>query len=351
MNPGFRCLTVLALAAMLAGTTSAQDAPAPSGGDSTVVVTGASQQAFPRISVQFEVRRLDGTFFLDGTRDQFRVTEEGKDVKVLEFLAPRMREEIPTTVVLTVDHSGSMEQENRIGGLKRAVESFLEKLPAGSRVAVVAFNSEVERLCPFTTDRGEIQRSVNRLRADGGTRFYDAVAESLNLLNEEKGRRCVLALTDGMDNSSQSADLESTIAAANRLGLPVYTLGLGSEREIAAGALRLLATSTRGQYYPARNADQLRAIYETIAERIGSSYSLVYESDRRLPDGTLRPVQIFYEGSRQAGETAVFIPGMVVPAGGWSTLFLLLLAGLSCLAILPGWLRRRDLARRSGAAS
>ena len=55
--------------------------------------------------------------------------------------------------------------------------------------------------------------------------------------------------------------------------------------------LKQLASSTRGQYYAARNSEQLRAIYETIAERIGASYSLVYESDRRLPDGTLRPVQ------------------------------------------------------------
>ena len=124
------------------------------------------------------------------------------------------------------------------------------------------------------------------------------------------------------------ATLESAIAAARRLGLPVYTLGLGNEEEIATADLKRLASSTRAQYYAARNSEQLRAIYESIAERIGASYSLVYESDRRLPDGTLRPVQIFHKGSRQAGETAVFIPGMVVPAGGWSPLFLILLAAL-----------------------
>src|SRR5271157_4194968 len=154
------------------------------------------------------------------------------------------------------------------------------------------------------------------------------------------GRRVVLALTDGEDTASESASLDTAIAAARRLSLPVYTLGLGTEEEIASADLRRLATSTRGQYYPARSAEQLRAIYETIAERIGASYNLVYESDRRLPDGTLRPVRIFHRGSRQAGETAVFIPGMVVPSGGWSPLFLLLLAALFALATLPGWLRR-----------
>ena len=45
-------------------------------GDSTVVVTAASQQEFPRIAVQFEVHQPDGSFLLDATREDFRVTEE-----------------------------------------------------------------------------------------------------------------------------------------------------------------------------------------------------------------------------------------------------------------------------------
>ncbi len=163
-----------------------------------------------------------------------------------------MSEIIPTTIVLVVDRSGSMENEDRIGGLKRAVASFLEKLPEGSRIAVVAFSSEVEPLCPFTTDRSQVRAAVDRLEPEGSTRFYDAVAESLRLLNAESGRRAVLALTDGEDTSSQSATLDSVIADARRLGLPVYTLGLGTEDEIESADLRNLAVSSRGQYYPAQ---------------------------------------------------------------------------------------------------
>ena len=104
---------------------------------------------------------------------------------------------------------------------------------------------------------------------------------------------------------------------------------------------RTSTTTEPADGYPAKSADQLRAIYEQIAERIRSSYNLVYQSDRKLPDGTLRPVRIFYRGSRTAGETAVFIPGMVVPAGGWSPLFLGLLTALAVLLVLPGVLGRR----------
>jgi VWFA-related protein len=332
------------------GVNDAGPPPAPTGefaggtgaDDVKVNVTGASEQSFPRISVQFEVKRPDGSFLLDAGRDDFRVTEEGRDVDIVDFRAPLTTEAIPTTLVLVVDRSLSMEEEDRIGGLKRAVHSFLEKLPKGSRVALIAFGSDVDTLSSFTIDRGQIKTAVDALQPAGATRFYDAVAVALEMVDHEKGRRAVLALTDGEDTFSQSATLESVIAAANRIGLPVYTLGLGSEEEIESKDLRRLAVSTRGQYYPAKSADQLRAIYEQIAERLNSSYTLMYQSDRKIADGTLRPVRLVYRASsNSAGETAVFIAGMVVPSRGWSPLFLGLLAALSALVVLPGVLTRR----------
>ena len=232
------------------GQPGAQSAPAngTAGADDVkVIVTGASQQAFPRIAVQFEVKRADGTFLLDATRDEFRVTEEGRDVEVVELLAPQNKEAIATTVVLVVDRSGSMEEEDRIGGLKKAVRSFLEKLPEGSKVSLIAFGSDVDRLTEFTTDRAQVQQAVDALKPEGATRFYDAVAQALQMLDREKGRRVVLALTDGEDTFSQSATLESVMTEGQRLGLPVYTLGLGTEEEIESGDLRRLASSTRGQ--------------------------------------------------------------------------------------------------------
>jgi Ca-activated chloride channel homolog len=306
-------------------------------------VTGASDAKFPEIEVEFEVKRPDGTFLLDATRDDIRVTEYDQPVKILSFQAPSTTESMPTTVVLVVDRSLSMEEEDRIGSLKQAVATFLKGLPRGSRVAVVAFGSEVEPICPFTSAAKPVQDAVDALTPAGATRYYDAVASALEMLQKESGRRAVLALTDGEDTFSQSATLDTVIVAARRLGLPVHTLGLGTEDEIESDALRRLATATRGQYYPARQADQLRSIYEQLAERLRSSYSLVYRTDRRLPDGTLRPVRVSYRASKKAGEAKVFIPGMVVPAAGWSPLFLSLVAILATLAILPGQFARRPV--------
>jgi Ca-activated chloride channel homolog len=321
----------------------APDSPAAGAGGPSVVVTGASEKAFPRITVQFEVKRPDGSYLRDARRDEFGVTEDGREVPIVEFQAPVTTEIIPTTLVLVVDRSGSMNNEDRIGGLKRAVASFLEKLPSGSRVALVSFASEVDELSPFTTDLGRIRAQVDALEANGSTRFYDAVAQALERLEGESGRRAVLALTDGEDTASRDASPDSVIDSARRLGLPIYTLGLGREGEIRSHELRRLAESTRGHYYPARRSEELRAIYQEIAERIGSSYVLTYQTNRPLPDGTLRPIRVSYRGGRgpSSGETAVFIPGMVVPAAGWSPLFLGLAMALAALLVVPAYSTRR----------
>ena len=105
-------------------------------------------------------------------------------------------------------------------------------------------------ICPFTSDPKKVREAVNALSPEGATRYYDAVAEALEMLHQETGRRAVLALTDGEDTFSQSATLDSVIVAARRLGLPVHTLGLGTEDEIESEALKRLAAQTRGQYYP-----------------------------------------------------------------------------------------------------
>jgi hypothetical protein len=73
------------------------------------------------------------------------------------------------------------------------------------------------------------------------------------------------------------------------------------------------------------------------------SYSLTYQSDRTLPDGTLRPIRVFYKQQKEAaGKTAVYIRGMVVPKRGWSWLFLLIVGGMVALAVLPARLRVRS---------
>ena len=209
-----------------------------------VQVRQTDESKFPDITVEVELKAANGEAILDASREEFRVREYGSPVAISgSFTSPISREFRPTTVVLVLDRSGSMQQDNRIGGLKRAVSGFLKNQPKGSRVAVIAFASEVELICPFTDDPEQVQAAVGDLFADGKTHFYDAVEMAVKLLSGETGRRAIAManMTDGEDNLSRHADLNSAIRAAQKAGLPVHTLGLGSEGELPSEKLHELS--------------------------------------------------------------------------------------------------------------
>ncbi|HEU5119191.1 MAG TPA: VWA domain-containing protein, partial [Isosphaeraceae bacterium] len=243
-----------------------------------VIVRGVDDHEFPRIHLDFELKKADDSAILDARKDEFQVWEDNQPVEILEFSSPISKTIEPATVVLVLDRSYSMLQEERIERLKEAVDLFLDNQPEGSRVAVVAFSNEVDLICGFTDDRERVHQAVGRLWATGTTRFYDAVAEALELLSTQTGRRAIVAMTDGDDTSSRKADIASVIEAARKAGLPVHTVGVGSEEEIKSGTLRLIASETRGEYFRAERAEGLRSIYEEIARSLKQSYSLTYRT-------------------------------------------------------------------------
>ena len=309
--------------------------------DVKVIVTGASEQSFPRISVQFEVKRPDGSFLLDAARDDFRVTEEGRDVDVVDFQAPRTTEAIPTTVVLVVDRSLSMEEEDRIGGLKRAVTSFLEKLPEGSRVAVIAFGSDVDTLCSFTTDRGQIKTAVDALEPAGATRFYDAVAVGPRDARPRDGpprRPC----TDGRRRHVQPVGHPRFGDRGRPKGSGCRSTRWGWEPRKRSRATTCAVWPSRPAASTTRPVTPTSSARFTNRSRSGSVRAIRWSirATASFPTARCGRCASSIAAARTAGETAVFIPGMVVPAGGWSPLFLALAGALTVLLVLPGLLAR-----------
>jgi VWFA-related protein len=316
------------------------------GGATSIMVRQADESRFPEIRLDFEVRGADGSPILDARQADFEVTESGEPVEILRFFGPTLRGEARrTTVVLVVDHSVSMAEDEKLEAMQGAVAAFLKAMPQGCKVAVVAFSDEVETICDFTGHPRRVQAAVDALGLGTKTRCYDALLTGLEMLKEVEGRRAILCLTDGEDIHS-TATLDEVIAAARRpTGAPIYTVGLGSDEVIDGDVLGRLAEETRGEFFPVRGTDQLRGIFEEFATRQGQLYQVVYRTNRQVPDGTLRPVRIFFRGDRSStGKAEFYIRGMVVPAPLGSGLFLGLLAALCGLAILPG----RLLSKRAG---
>lgn len=311
--------------------------PSESGGKASVKVRQTDESDFPNMRVDFEVKNPDGSPLLAARQADFKVTESDEPVEILRFISPMSKAEArPTTVVLVVDHSMSMAVDDKLEAMQSAVGAFIKAMPQGCKVAVVAFSDEVETICNFTDDPSLVQRAVDGLGLGTKTRCFDALLTGLEMLSNVKGRRAILCLTDGEDIHS-TATLDAVISAARRqTGSPIYTVGLGREEVIDNDVLGRLAEETRGDFSPAEHNDQLRSIFQEFGATQGQLYQIVYRTNRQIPDGTLRPVKVIFRDNRtSAGQTDIYIRGMVVPAPFGSGLFLALLGGLGTLAILP----------------
>ncbi|MBV9402749.1 MAG: VWA domain-containing protein [Candidatus Eremiobacteraeota bacterium] len=196
-------------------------------------------------------------------------------------------------VVLCIDTSGSMNasdvQPTRWEAARTAARAFINRLPGGTRIAVVTFSSAGSLIQPLSADRDQAVTSLDRIPpADGGTAIGDALALAAQQL-PARGHRAVVLMTDGVNNRGLDP-----LAAANALAarhIPVYTVGIGTNdsgllipgtaepAQLDEDALRAIAQSGGGAYARVSDAQSL----ESALAHLGSSTTL----ERRRIDAAL----------------------------------------------------------------
>src|SRR4051812_15686348 len=128
---------------------------------------------------------------------------------VLDRIRKAWREDRkPANVLLVLDTSGSMNDENRLKRAKEGLGAFLREVSPNDRVGLTIFSERVQPLVPIApvrSNKGRLQSTIRDLIADGGTAFHDATAEAVDTvkrLNDKERINAVVLLTDGEDTDS-----------------------------------------------------------------------------------------------------------------------------------------------------
>jgi len=188
-------------------------------------------------------------------------------------------------LMMAVDISGSMREQDlylnnrpvtRMAVVKAVAEDFIDRR-AGDRVGLILFGSQAYVQTPLTEDHKTVQyflRDAAIGLAGRSTAIGDAIGLSVKRLRErEADTRVLVLLTDG-DNTAGVQPMDAAALAADNQ-IRIYTIGIGGassgnrgfglqRQELDERTLRAVAEATGGQYFRARDTQELEAIYKDI---------------------------------------------------------------------------------------
>lgn len=179
----------------------------------------------------------------------------------------------PVNSVLVLDHSGSMQAPaddadttSKINALHAAASRFVSIMPSTGRTTLIPFNSGVTTPKPFSNNKFALTSDIQALQPVGETALFDATYAAIATLEASgtRGKRAVVAMTDGVDNSSRRR-VEEVIERAREAKIPLHMLGFGRKGELDEKAMQAMAERTGGKYYHARNEKSLLEIFENLS--------------------------------------------------------------------------------------
>lgn len=146
------------------------------------------------------------------------------------------REEKNRAVVLVIDKSGSMREENRILYAQEAAKAVARQLKDNDFLAIVGFDVSAFVLVPLEP-LGKLRRvidaQIDRLKPGGQTFFYPALMEAKRQIERSNAaRKHIILLSDGETRGSQGELVDLVGVMKNEMKITVSAVAIGSEADI-----------------------------------------------------------------------------------------------------------------------
>jgi Ca-activated chloride channel homolog len=195
------------------------------------------------------------------------------------------RQNIPATLVINFDASGSMElgfaptdpERLRVVAGKKLVDT----LGDNDQAAILDFSTSRKTsgfrasrlLQAFTSDKTLLKTAIDKVAGEGGTPLYASVLDALNLLNSiSVSNKAIVLLTDGIPDGD-SASFTDALTQAQSQTVPIFTIGLGTNIDFTK--LQNLAQQTGGTFAEARDANALNTVFGNIGVGISQGRVIV----------------------------------------------------------------------------
>lgn len=173
------------------------------------------------------------------------------------------------------------DERSRVEIAKAEAIRFIEKR-TNDAIGLVLFAHDAVSRSPLTHDKKMLRHLVEQLHVGliepRATVLSTAIISAINRLKNSKAKsKIIIVLTDG-EPSENDIPAPIAIEAAKKLDIKIYTIGIGSDKPmfiqtlygimqspgVNAPLLKKIAQETGGQFFMAKNAKDMRMIYDTI---------------------------------------------------------------------------------------
>ncbi len=282
-------LFLLLLLIVLSGVAQPQQSPPPQSRDADRYTV---RVAVDLVVLHATVKNRKGVPIAGLGIDDFQVYEDG----VLQQIKSFSHEDIPVSVGLVVDNSGSMGPKR--AEVVAAALAFARSSNPEDQMFLVNFNENVSfglpAGTPFTDKAVPLEIALSQIKSNGMTALYDAVAAALTHLKKgNRDKKVLIVVSDGADNASKRT-LEQIMALAKQSDAIIYTMGLFEEGDPDRNphVLKQLSEATGGEAFLPESVKEVIPICEQIARDIRNQYTIVYVPANRKQDGAYRTIEV-----------------------------------------------------------
>jgi VWFA-related protein len=243
----------------------------------------------------------------------FTVLEDGKPQEIKYF---ERDTDLPLTIGLLIDVSRS--QENLIDIERRAASAFFAQvLQKKDEAFLISFGEESELLQDYTNSAKLLTSAMNGLQVSSGvggigpgpvptvgqprgTVLYDAIyLAASEKLKGEVGRKCIVVITDGVDEGSK-LKIDEAVEGAQKADTVIYSIDYSDSAFYgflggAGGgysALKRMSDETGGHVYQVDRKHSLEEVFKELQDEMRSQYSIGYTPINDKKDGSYRKLDV-----------------------------------------------------------
>lgn len=254
------------------------------------------------VTVTDEYRR----FVTDLKEADFEIYEDKVKQKIEDF---KPLSNLPLDVAVLMDTSNSVKPKLKFE--KESAISFIETVLKlrEDRAMFVTFDNQVELHQDFTNRLDLLSAAINKVKAQGDTRLFDAIHRVCEekMFAQTGRRRVIVVISDGDDTASERT-LKDAVDLAQRSETQIFVISTKAAGFFGTQAgtvdnkedknLKYLAEETGGRAFFTGNILDLEKSFSAIARELRSQYLIAYVPANNNYDGKFRKIEVKLPGKK-----------------------------------------------------